>query len=144
MITLSLNFQLFGNILVLHTSVPLDLWNFENWGPTLITLEKSLILKYPLILYCFLKIILWTSLVAEWLRIRLPVQGTRVRALVQEDHTCSGATKPVCHNYWACALEPVSHNCWARVSRARAAQQEKPPQWEARALQGRVASARRN
>ena len=56
-----------------------------------------------------------TSLVAQWLRIRLPMQGTRVRALVREDPTCRGATKPVCHNYWACALEPANHNYWARV-----------------------------
>ena len=54
-----------------------------------------------------------TSLVVQWLRIRLPVQGTWVQALVQEDPTCHGATKPVRHNYWACALEPLSHNCWA-------------------------------
>ncbi|KAJ8781826.1 hypothetical protein J1605_010810 [Eschrichtius robustus] len=40
-----------------------------------------------------------TSLVAQWLRIRLPTQGTRVRALVREDPTCRGATKPVRHNY---------------------------------------------
>ena len=40
-----------------------------------------------------------TSLVAQWLGIRLPVQGTRVRALVWEDPTCHGATKPVCRNY---------------------------------------------
>ena len=39
------------------------------------------------------------SLVAHWLRIHLPMQGTRVRALVQEDPTCLGATKPVQHNY---------------------------------------------
>ena len=39
------------------------------------------------------------SLVVQWLRIRLPMQGTRVRALVQEDPTHHGATKPVCHNY---------------------------------------------
>ena len=39
------------------------------------------------------------SLVAQWLRIHLPMQGTRVRALVQEDPTCRGATKPVHHNY---------------------------------------------
>ena len=39
------------------------------------------------------------SLVAQWLRILLPMQGTRVRALVREDPTCHGATKPVCHNY---------------------------------------------
>ncbi|KAJ8782722.1 hypothetical protein J1605_009921 [Eschrichtius robustus] len=39
------------------------------------------------------------SLVAQWLRIRLPMQGTRVRALVWEDPTCHGATKPMRHNY---------------------------------------------
>ena len=39
------------------------------------------------------------SLVAQWLRIRLPMQGTRVRALVGEDRTCRGATMPVRHNY---------------------------------------------
>ena len=43
------------------------------------------------------------------------MQGTRVRALVREDPMCRGGTKPVRHNYWACALEPASHNCWARV-----------------------------
>ena len=40
-----------------------------------------------------------TSLVAQWLRIRLPMQGTRVRALVWEDPTCRKATKPVHRNY---------------------------------------------
>ena len=40
-----------------------------------------------------------TSLVAQWLRICLPMQGTQVRALVWEDPTCHGATKPVRHNY---------------------------------------------
>ena len=40
-----------------------------------------------------------TSLVAQWLRIRLPMQGTRVRALVREDPACLRATKPVHHNY---------------------------------------------
>ena len=40
-----------------------------------------------------------TSLVAQRLRICLPMQGTRVRALVGEDPTCRGATKPVRHNY---------------------------------------------
>ena len=54
------------------------------------------------------------SLVAQWLRVRLPLQGTRVRALVWEDPTCRGATRPVSHNYWACA------------SGACAPQQERP------------------
>ena len=57
----------------------------------------------------------WASLVAQWLRIHLPMQGTQVRALVRGDPTCHGATKPMRHNYWACALEPASHNYWAHV-----------------------------
>ena len=80
------------------------------------------------------------------------MQGTQVQSLVREDPTCRGATKPVRHNYWACALDPASHNYWspratttaARVPRAHAPQQEKPPQWEAQAPQRRVAPARRN
>ena len=39
------------------------------------------------------------SLVVQWLRVCLPMQGTRVRALVWEDPTCRGATRPVSHNY---------------------------------------------
>ena len=39
------------------------------------------------------------SLVAQWLRVCLPMQGTRVRALVWEEPTCRRATKPVSHNY---------------------------------------------
>ena len=40
-----------------------------------------------------------TSLVVQWLRICLPMQGTWVRSLVWEDPTCHGATKPMHHNY---------------------------------------------
>ena len=39
------------------------------------------------------------SLVAQWLKVCLPMQGTRVRALVWEDPTCRGAAGPVSHNY---------------------------------------------
>ena len=58
-----------------------------------------------------------TSLVAQWLRICLPMKGIRVRPLVREDRTCCRATKPVCHSYWALVpqlrklmrLEPLLH-----------------------------------
>ena len=46
-----------------------------------------------------IKITLWTSLVVQWLRIHLPMQGTQVQSLVWEDSTCRGTTKPVCYNY---------------------------------------------
>ena len=64
----------------------------------------------------------------EWLRIRLPMQETWVRALVQEDPTCRGATKPMCHNYWACALEPTCLNYWAHEPQLEKAhmQQRRP------------------
>ena len=39
------------------------------------------------------------SLVVQWLRIHLPMQGTQVRALVREDPTCRGTTKPMHPNY---------------------------------------------
>ena len=39
------------------------------------------------------------SLVVQWLRVCLPVQGTRVRALVWEDPACRGAAGPVSHSY---------------------------------------------
>ncbi|KAJ8782828.1 hypothetical protein J1605_009436 [Eschrichtius robustus] len=32
------------------------------------------------------------------------MQATRVRALVREDPTCRGATKPVRHSYWSPVL----------------------------------------
>ena len=54
------------------------------------------------------------------------MQGTRVRALVQEDLTRRGATKPVRHNYWARMLQLLKP---VRLDVARAPQQEKPPQW---------------
>ena len=39
------------------------------------------------------------------------MQGTWVWSLVQEDSTCHGTTKPVCHNYWSLhALEPMICN----------------------------------
>ena len=58
------------------------------------------------------------------------MQGTQVQALVQEDPTCRGATKPVRHNYWACEpqlLNPCAATTEARTPRASALQQEKPP-----------------
>ena len=41
---------------------------------------------------------------------QLPMQETRIWFLVQEDPTCHEATKPVCHDYWTCAMEPVLCN----------------------------------
>ena len=90
---------------------------------------RSLMILWGLFYYCFILCLLiitipsWVSLkihhlgaslVAQWLRICLPMQGTWVRALVWEDPTCRGATRPVSHNYWAC------------VSGACAPQEERP------------------
>ena len=48
------------------------------------------------------------SLVAQWLRICLPMQGTQVRALVWEDPTCRRATGPTTTE--PARLEPVLRN----------------------------------
>ena len=55
----------------------------------------------------------WASLLVQWLRTYLLMQETRIWSLIQEDSICCGPTKPVYHNYWACALEPISCTCWA-------------------------------
>ena len=49
------------------------------------------------------------SLVVQWLGICLPLQPTLVRSLVREDSTCREATKPMCQDYRAWALELVLH-----------------------------------
>ena len=71
------------------------------------------------------------------------MKETWVWSQIWEDLTYCGSTKPMHRNFWACALEPGSCNYWAHVlqllkpacPRACAPQQEKPPQWEAWALQ---------
>ena len=69
----------------------------------------------------------WASLVAQWLRICLPRQGTQVRALVWEDPTCRGATKPVRHNYWACVPRERTPQEKALQSEACAPQRKSSP-----------------
>ena len=41
---------------------------------------------------------LGASLVEEWIRVHLPMQGTQVRSLGREDSICHGAIKPVHRN----------------------------------------------
>ena len=76
-------------------------WEEANWGKKICETTRGLDIK---VVYSR------ASLVAQWLRIRLPMQGTWVQALVWEDPTCRRATKPVCLNYWACTLDPKRHN----------------------------------
>ena len=40
-----------------------------------------------------------TSMVVQWLRVCLPMQGTWVQSWVREDSTCLRITKPVHLNY---------------------------------------------
>ena len=67
----------------------------------------------------------WTSLMVQWLRIYLPMQGTQVRSLVLEDSSCCGTKKSMSCNYWAHTPQQL------KPSHARdcAPQQEKPLQW---------------
>ena len=93
-----------------------------------------------------------TSLVVQWLRICLPMQGTwpwsgkiphaaeqlsPCGLVSQLQSLCSRAGEPQ-------LLSPRATTTEARAPKARALQQEKLPQWEARAPQQRVAPARHN
>ena len=57
----------------------------------------------------------WTSVVAQWIKVYLPMQGTEVWSLVLEDPTCHRATKLLHHNYWVCALDLGNSNYWAHT-----------------------------
>ena len=80
------------------------------------------------------------------------MQETRVQSLVWEDPICRGATKPMHHNCWDCAIELGGHNYRAyepqllepAFPRAHDLRQEKPPQWEACRPQQRAAPAHHN
>ena len=73
-------------------------WVDGSVGPLMINMQHLNVLTNSFLI-CFSILLNWTSLVVQWLRISLPMQGTRVQALVREDPTCRGATKPVRHNY---------------------------------------------
>ena len=117
-------------------------WNERDFAKIHVTLSLTLPAAFPCIhlKLLFLAIGYRASLVAQWLRIHLPIQGTQVRALIQEGPTCRRATKPVHHNYWSPRITTTE----AHAPRACALQQEKPPQWEDCAPQGRVTPTCRN
>ena len=109
---------------------------------------KPLHFHLPLFSSChkssqFSPIILKGSLLAQCsLHWCLPMQETQVWSLVWGDPTHCRASKRVCQ-LLACALEPGNCHCWAHVpqlakvahSRACAAPQEKPLQWQVHTLQ---------
>ena len=104
--------------LTVYLSVKLVRWGGGDWFMVIaLQLLNSTFVSYLLWMKDLFRLfkISRTSLVAQWLRIHLPMQGTQVQSLVREDPTCCRATKPVHHNYWACALEPASHNYWTHV-----------------------------
>ena len=52
-------------------------------------------------------------LLVQALKIRLPMQGTWVPSLVQEDPTCLTATKPMSCKHWACVPQRKQSLCAA-------------------------------
>ena len=69
-----------------------------------------------------------TSLVAQWLRIRLPMQGKQVRALVWEDPHAVEQLSPHTTTTEPALQSPQATTTDACAPRARAPQQEKPLQ----------------
>ena len=83
-------------------------------------------------------------MVVEWIGICLTMQGTWVQSLVWEDCACLKVTKPVHHNYWTTLQRLPATATEVPVPGVCAAQQEKPPQWEAHGLAQRVVLAHCN
>ena len=63
----------------------------------------------------------WASLVAQWLRVSLPMQGTRVRALVWEDPTCPLGGSHMPRSNWAREPQLLSLRVWSLCSATREA-----------------------
>ena len=93
----------------------------NNHLPTSVPLHMLFLLPnapFPFLYLCS-KCLSWnatfrTSLVVQWWRIRLPMQGTCVQSVVWEYPTYRGVTEPVLHNYWsscsvACVHSKRSH-----------------------------------
>ena len=73
----------------------MDIYIFQNYFLNCMSIHLSVIRKHLL----KIKTILGTSLIVQWLSIRLPVWGTWVPSLVREDSTGRGTVKPVYHSY---------------------------------------------
>ena len=110
-------FWLLGIIMPIPPSVSHYDYQVRLWVWRCLVQQKNPVTCNPNYIKC------GTSLVVQWLRICLPMQMTWVRALVREDPTCCGATKPVSHNYWVHTpqlLKPVHPgpaccNYWANM-----------------------------
>ena len=130
--------KLFAACHVFQTTSKLMLMIFSLLSHRLLHLAKiyqSFKAQINSLLHCSKKESLGTSLMVQWLRIHLPMQGTPVQPPVWEDSICHRATKA--HAPWLRSLRATTTA--ATVPRACVQQQEKPPQWEACAPQWRVA-----
>ena len=95
-----------------------SLVGYSRWGC------KELDMTEQLTLSLFKKAWEGLPLVAQWMRICLPMQGTTVQSLTWDDSTCQGATRLVPHSSWACSrarkLQLLSLCAAATETRARA------------------------
>ena len=56
------------------------------------------------------------SLLVQWIRIHLQMQGTWVLSPVQEDSMCCRATKPMRHSYWGCMPQLLKLACFRALT----------------------------
>ena len=105
--------------------------NKKSSKKEVLTLKK----KKKKLLFCSLKavgfkMIPGASLVAQGWRIRTPMQETWLWSLVRKDLPHRGATKPKCHNYWACAPTAVreASATWSLRTAAREEPRSQQPE----------------
>ena len=72
------------------------------------------------------------SLVAQWLKIHLPMQRHRLDPQSRKIPYAWRASKPMDHNSWACAQKPRSHNYWAHAPQPLKPLCPEPMLWDSR------------
>ena len=106
----------------------MDIGLFPHWGYCEFCYYMNIHIQASVWIHFFFFLSVYTDgrdfLVGSAVKNLAAMQETWVQSLVEKDHTYCRATKPVCYNYWACALEPRNGNYW----NPRAPKQDKPPQ----------------
>ena len=91
-----------------------SLFSFASTSPVSFSVLSCLILSFslslPLVINQTFSKESWPSLMVQWIRIHLALQGAWAPSVVQEDPTRHGAAEPVRHNSWA--REPQLLSPW--------------------------------
>ena len=90
-------------------------WDWASSGLAHVWAEKCYLSGLAEGAYLARKYLPRVALVAQRIKIHMPVQGTWVPSFLWKDPTYCEAAGPLHHNYWTRAPEPLSCNYWAHA-----------------------------